>query len=157
MLHSGGFYLRMTACLTSRKANQLDRFDRYPPNCDVFLSNTPIHQQRKLNKDLYKVPLYLFSLAALIVSRCVSHQPAGCCSLLLMDRLMVSICYCFIESLCGLVMARSVCNQSHLLFSTLLPLFLSQIHSADSPFPFFFFFFFPSFKSLSLFLCWDNL
>lgn len=52
---------------------------------------------------------------------------------------MVSICYCFIESLSGLVMARSACNQSHLFicspppFSLFFPS-LSQIHSADSHF-----------------------
>lgn len=83
--------------------------------------------------------LYLLSLARLNVSRCVSHQPAGCCGLLLMDRLMVSICYCFIEFLCGLVMARSVCNQSRLFIFSPPPFFLFSfsllhVHSADSVF-----------------------
>lgn len=52
---------------------------------------------------------------------------------------MVSICYCFIEFLCGLVMARSVCNEIHLFFSSPPPFFLfsfSLLHalSADSVF-----------------------
>lgn len=52
---------------------------------------------------------------------------------------MVSICFCFIEFLCGLVMARSVCNQSHVFFCSPPPFFLFSFSllrelSADSVF-----------------------
>lgn len=96
--------------------------------------------------------LYLLSLAALIVSRCVSHQPVGCWSFLLMDWLMVSICYCFTESLCGLLTARSVPNQRHRLIST-----HSSFSFLTDTFCWFSFSVFPP-PPLNLFsLCWNNL
>lgn len=64
--------------------------------------------------------LYLFKPAALIDCCCVSHQLAGCWSWTLMDRLMVSSCCCFTESLSRLVTDRSVQNQSQCFISTLL-------------------------------------
>lgn len=123
--------------------------------CDTFLSKTP--KSGNLISIFMKLLLYLFSLPALTISMCVSHQPASCCSLLLMDWLMVSICYCLIESLCRLVITRSACNQSRLVISSAPPIFLffPQTHSADSDFvcccssfPL---------LNLFLFLSWDNL
>lgn len=45
------------------------------------------------------------------VARCVEDGCAACTNPLLMDCLIFSVCYSFIESLTGLVMTRSVCNQ----------------------------------------------
>ena len=56
---------------------------------------------------------------------------------------MFSICYCFIESLCGLEMAK--CNQSHLFISSPPPFSFSLTYILQERL---FFLVFPSFKSL---------
>lgn len=120
--------------------------------CDTFLSKTP--RSGNLISIFMKLLLYLLSLPAFTISMCVSHQQTSCCSLLLMDWVMVSICYCLIESLCRLVITS---NQSCLVISSAPPIFLffPQTHSADSDFvccsssfPL---------LNLFLFLSWDNL